>query len=187
MADNKLTQQELMKQYQEEEVLKIAELDLDNHPENYTKVIERIALIEALVFEAKSRAVPWHRVNREMELKGWDKKVARKVLTDPRKSRLDKEVKAKAAELTKVEKAVSNWVSVNWADKDILDFFPAKISRSEIWAAIRKARGTTEPVLTDEQKVGLAEEEAEEQAKKVEEERAREERKRKYEEEKLNT
>lgn len=164
---DKLTQQELYRQYLAEETAKIAEWDIDNHPENYRLLIARQEQIEAINYESKVRGIKLTEEVRRLQVKNWDGKVTKKSLADPRKAKLNKEVKVKTVELTKLEKLVDNFVSQGWADKDILDFIPEKFSRSEVWSAIRKIRGDSEPVLTEEQKQGIAEEEAEEAKKKV--------------------
>jgi hypothetical protein len=169
-----LTNQELMRQYFAEETARIADWDIDNHPENYKLLEAKIAEFEAINYESKARAARLHEEKRRIDLKEWDGKVQRKTLADPRQAKLNKQVKAKTVELTKLEKLVDIYTSQGWADKDILDNIPeSKFKRSEVWIAIRKMRGDSGPVLTEEQKQGIAQEEAEEAKQKAEEEKAR--------------
>lgn len=160
VKDKPLTQQELMIQYLKDENLKIVDLDLDNHPENIHILEVRLAQFEGIIFEAKVRATPVSRKVREHQIKNFGevKKITSKELKDPRLVK----TQVKKIELSKLEKMIQGFVTLEYADKDILDMIPEKFTRGEVWKAIRLFRPDSTPILTEEQKIGLEEEKAQE-------------------------
>lgn len=170
MSDKPLTQEELMIQYFNDEELRIKDLDLESEDddirrEGYIKLCARIKQIEAIAFEAKARAVRLTSAKRKVDAKNpsadWLKASKTNELADPRKASVKK---AEKTALTKLEKLVAGFVSLDYSDDDILDAVPTTFKRGEVWDAINKARGRSPLTNSPELQANIDKAEAEEKA-----------------------
>lgn len=139
-----LTQQELMIQYMNDEQLKIDELPFETDPNlAYSKLEERIKLIENIAFEAKARAVRLTSKKREIDAKSgktaYNKNSMPGSLADPREVKVRS--KSEKKDLSKLDKIVGGFVALGNSDEEILAMIPPVHDRAEVWKSIGKARG----------------------------------------------
>lgn len=146
----KLTQQDLFRQYLEDENLFIDTLDWtpENWRESESKLSQRIEAMEKIQFEAKTRATALYKKIREQKSKHgvgiWDKTPLNPDnLINSSKDAWEEKKKRHQKTLNKVETAVKNFITLGYTDDEIMEALPdgPKFKGVEVREAIEKMRG----------------------------------------------
>jgi len=136
MSEKKLTQQELFRQYLEDEQLLIDSLkwDTDNFQESSLKLQQRLEALEEITFEAKSRATKVSQKLREENAKRgkniWDKvKPNPDNLINSGKDAWEERKKKEKKVLSKLDKIVQNCILMGYTDDEIFEFVPPGLAK----------------------------------------------------------
>jgi hypothetical protein len=143
----KITQAQLFAEISNDENFRIEKLDFTK--DGYKLLEDRIALIEAIAFEAKTRAAVLHSKKRKIDAASgknrWDDhrgKENKSNSSDPRNSPILKTAKEKhKKELSKIDKVVSGFIELGYTDDEIMDAIPeGKFKGHEIRESIASMR-----------------------------------------------
>ena len=148
-----LTDTDLFIEYQKDEVLKVASLDLNNE-EDYARLVNRLQQFTNIIFEAKARYAHGERKLREHHAKTgksrYDKLAGKTnplngslaTLTDPATiDRNKKEAKTLKTKLSQLESTILGFLQLGQTDDEIIDtMVGGKRTLGQVTEALRNAK-----------------------------------------------